>query len=329
VYSAYGLQVICGRSLPGMIPVCATDTKSPDLRIDLGGAKAAEDDRDKAGETVWYTTDMTDANGNPALKIWKGRTNGDFFIRYSHGLTFRVDSAVSRVSVHCVQAMSEEEVAAFLLGPVLGIVLRLRGVTCLHASAVEMNGKAIAFAGFPGAGKSTSAAAFAQNGHAVLTDDIVAFEKRGRCFLAHPGYPFLNLWPDSVALLSQSSEEWRVSVPVMEKLRVMLDGKDLSFQQEALSLGAIYILGERASGGSRTAATSLSPQQALIELASNTFANKMLDTTMRAAEFRALGELVRSVPIRRLVAPAGPASLKDFYQVTRRDAEAVMKSHVR
>ncbi|MGB6876568.1 MAG: hypothetical protein WBD87_11085 [Candidatus Acidiferrales bacterium] len=328
-YSAYGLQFISDRSLPGLVPLDAAAAKAPDLRIQLDEGEGVGGERDAAGETLWYTTDIRDTNGNPGLKIWKGRSEGDFFIRYIHGLTFRVDSTISCVRVHRLQPMSEEDIASFLLGPVLGIVLRLKGVTCLHASAVEIGGKAVAFAGVMGAGKSTTAAMFARNRHSVLTDDIVALEKRGPLFLVHPGYPFLNLLPDSMALLSGSAEALPLTEPAVEKRQMMLDGSELRFQGEALPLGVIYVLDERSREASATTVHPLSPQEALIALASNTYANKMLDVAMRAREFRELGELVRSVPIRRLVAPARSPDLASFYRTICKDAGAAMKSRTR
>ena len=324
-YSAYGLQLISDRPIPDLVPLDPAASKAPDLRIQFEEEETAGGEGDPGGETLWYTTDIQDADGNPALKIWKGRSGGDYFVRYSHGLTFRVDSALSCVCVHQVQPISEKDVAPFLLGPLLGIVLRLRGTTCLHASAVEIDGKAVAFVGVPGAGKSTTAAIFAQKGHSVLTDDIVAIEKRGSRFMIHPGYPFLNLLPRSMALLSGSAETSPVVEPVLEKSQLMLDGRGLRFQGEALPLAAIYILAERSSEASTTMSGSLSAQEAIIALASNTYANKMLDVAMRAREFRELGELVRSVPIRWLVAPARSPGLGSFYRKICEDAAAVMK----
>ncbi len=147
--------------------------------------------------------------------------------------------------------------------------------------------------------------------------------------MVHPGYPFLNLLPRSMALLFGSAEASPVVEPVLEKSQLMLDGRGLQFQGEALPLAAIYVLAERSSEASTTTAGSIPPQEAFIALASNTYANKMLDTAMRAREFRELGELVRSVPIRRLVAPARSSGLGSFYRTICEDATAVMQSRAR
>src|SRR5271156_6758875 len=52
-----------------------------------------------------------------------------------------------------------------------------------------------------GAGKSTTAAAFARRGFAILSDDVSALWDCRPPFLLQPAYPQLRLWPSSVRLL--------------------------------------------------------------------------------------------------------------------------------
>lgn len=325
-YCAYGLRITSDQPLPGLVPLNSSSLSlnSPDLQIRHSGLGSAQEECDLAGEALWYTSDIRDANGDPALKIWKGKSGGNYFIRYTHGLTFSVNSAISRLHVHCVQPLSDGDIAPFLLGPALGIVLRLRGVTCLHASAVNIRGRAIAFVGAPGAGKSTIAAVFARKGHSVLTDDIVAIGKRDAVFIAHPGYPFLNLLPDSIALLSgRVATSGPLPNPV-EKIQVRVDERDDGFQEEALPLAAIYFLAKRSDAASATFVSPISSHEALIALASNSYANRMLDAEMRVREFRTLGDLARSTPVRRLTAPARLPDVNGFYRTICEDAvEAV------
>ncbi len=325
-YSAFGLRLVSSRQLHGLTPIDG-ETAIADLRIEFL-EEASEAIGDQAGETLWYTTDILDEQGNPALRIWKGQSAGEYFIRYVNGLTFCLNAAITRVRVLCGQSMSHADVCSFLLGPVMGIALRVRGTTCLHASAVEIRGSAVAFLGEMGAGKSTTAAIFARNGHAVLTDDIVALEKCGDAFFARSSYPFLNLLPDAMALVFGTGDGRCSTDPEVEKTQVMLDGRVLRFESRLLVLDRVYIL-ERASETTAATILPVRPQEALIELSSQTYANKILDQQMRAREFQMLGELVRNVPVRRLITPANGLGINNLYRAIIQDvsSNAHARSH--
>ena len=54
------------------------------------------------------------------------------------------------------------------LGMGFGLLLRPRGLVVLHASSVDIDGKAVAFVGNPGRGKSTLALALLEQGHKLV-----------------------------------------------------------------------------------------------------------------------------------------------------------------
>ena len=170
-----------------------------------------------------------------------------------------------------------EDTATYLVGPVLGLLLRLRGVTCLHASAVAFGEKAVAFVGSEGAGKSTTAAALARRGHAVLSDDVVALAERDGSFFVHPAYPYLCLWPESVQSLYGSAEALPQFSANYEKRCLSLGKQELRFEERRLPLSAIYILGER-RGDPAPLVEELTPQKAFLALVANTFATNTLDS---------------------------------------------------
>src|SRR6185437_2076265 len=99
------------------------------------------------------------------------------------------------------EPLTLEDTSTYLLGPVMGFVMLLRGVVCLHASAVAIGEGAIALVGPAGSGKSTTAAAFAERGYRVLAEDVVTLDDRGYRFLLQPGYPCIRLWPAAVKAL--------------------------------------------------------------------------------------------------------------------------------
>ena len=73
--------------------------------------------------------------------------------------------------------------------------LELNGVPCIHANALEYNGKTIALIGPSGMGKSTLSAYLQQHGFNWLTDDMLAIHKNNTVYAS---WPKARMWPDSV-----------------------------------------------------------------------------------------------------------------------------------
>jgi hypothetical protein len=66
-----------------------------------------------------------------------------------------------------------KDVEIYLFGPAWATLCHQRGLLPLHASAILTQGGITAFAGHPGAGKSTTAALMASLGYELVTDDIL------------------------------------------------------------------------------------------------------------------------------------------------------------
>ena len=166
-------------------------------------------------------------------------------LEYADGTQFWLNREGTEVWATWPENSTIEDTATYLLGPVLGRLLRLRGVTCLHASAVAFGEQAVAFVGPAGAGKSTTAAALALRGHAILSDDVVALAERDASFYVHPAYPYLCLWPESVQTIYGSADALPQLSANYEKRCLSLGKQELPFEERPLPLAAIYILGER------------------------------------------------------------------------------------
>ena len=74
-----------------------------------------------------------------------------------------------------------------LLAQVLPLAAALRGMEILHASAVEMAGRAVAFLGSSGVGKTTLAARIVARGARLVTDDVLAVDVANGAVRAHRG----------------------------------------------------------------------------------------------------------------------------------------------
>ena len=79
----------------------------------------------------------------------------------------------------------------------------------------------------------------------MIADDVVALAEDGGNFLVQPGYPRVNLWPDSVRVLFGSEEALPRITPTWDKRYMALGDNGLGFATKPLPLGAIYLLGAR------------------------------------------------------------------------------------
>jgi len=244
---------------------------------------------------------------------------------YYDGMQFWLERAGTAIWAIWPEGSTLEDASSYLLGPVLGVLLRLRGVTCLHASAVALDGYALAFVGAEGAGKSTTAAAFAQEGHGVLSDDVVALTENESEFLVVPAYPHLCLWPDSVATLYGSADALPHFSAGWEKHRLSLGDCQTRFEKRPLPLGAVYFLGERRSDLTPFV-EEIRPQAAFLSLVADTFANKILDRDLRAREFEVLSRLVRTVSVRRVFPHSEASRVRDLCRVIREDFASLQAS---
>ena len=273
-----------------------------------------------------YASPKQAPQGKPALTVGMLAGGGYFDFIYSDGPRFAIEREGREVWADWPDNYTFEDAATYLMGPILGFVLRMRGVTPLHASAVAVGEQAIALVGSPGAGKSTTAAAFACLGYPVLSDDLVPLADREHDFLVQPGYPRVNLWPDSVRVLFGSEDALPRVTPTWDKCFLALDQDGYHFQARPLPLTAIYILGEREANRTRPAFEDLAGWPAVQTLMANTYVNYLLDRDMRQREFEVLCRLVGHVLIRRVVPTANPTGPFDLCEAIAADVKELAKS---
>jgi hypothetical protein len=97
------------------------------------------------------------------------------------------------VIIEPAEGADPTDTRAVIMGPIQAVIWHQRGLVPLHASAISMNGRAVALAGPSGVGKSTLAAAFSTRGYAVLSDDICIVDTRNGATVL-PSTPRLRLW---------------------------------------------------------------------------------------------------------------------------------------
>lgn len=144
----------------------------------------------------------------------------------------------STVYVEPKPGVSEDLLAVPLLGPILAILLHLRGLFILHGSAIVYEGKAYGFVGDKGAGKSTLASMLLKNPDVqFLTDDLLVVSRKLEVLR---GYPQMKLSDEALSHSDQKLGKVRPP-PIQEfpKHQFLL-GERLPFAK--VPLGGIFEL---------------------------------------------------------------------------------------
>jgi len=176
----------------------------------------------------------------------------------------------------------------FLLGTVFATLLRLRGLFVLHASSVNINGSAIAFSGFKGYGKSTTAMAFYKEGYPIVADDYISIEfDYDNNPTISPGFPSLRLSNNSRDFMGidKFSSDNSIDKTYLSTLK--------SFSCNKIPLKKIYIL----QRDEESKIINIKPQKAFIELVKNTFGIYMFSKLELPTNFFSCEKIVKNVDV--------------------------------
>jgi hypothetical protein len=300
-YWVYGLCLASDEPLDGLTPAPADAL--PDVWVQLHGECGAFDDSapwqrihaslpDEYAWVAWAAPSME----CPDVRLRYGN-------RTDH-TQFLIDPSGSRIRVRRTAASTIADVEALLLGLVLTCVLRIRGLTCLHASVVAIGNQAVVLMGRTGAGKSTTAAGLFRIGARPLADDLAAVIETEQGFMVHPGPRRLRLRSDVAELMSPDAGLPRVwpDLPDRPTRRYLSLADDDTRERapEPVPLAAVYALGVDPRVGQVTI-KPLSPSRALLVLLAQSSADFLLGAEGREREFDRLARLVRAVPVRVLL----------------------------
>lgn len=307
----YGLRVHLNESVPGLL-LSNQQSVTPDVEIQFGCMPLWFQQRSLT-KKLWYVNPDRQPGEKPTLIAWK--LAGHYQLEYADGTQFLIDEQGKQIwATWPAGTLTLEDTATYLLGPIMGFTLLLRGFISLHASAIAAGDRAIAIVGPAGSGKSTTAAAFAERGYCVLAEDVVTLRDAGDEFLVQPGYPSIRLWPSSVEALYGSGVSLPKLTPTWDKCYLDLTQDKYEFQTSPLPLAAIYVLAERTDDPAAPFVEDLSPAEKLISLIANTYAAYLMDREMRAREFKFLHRVLNAVPVKRVTSHSDPARIGELCQ---------------
>jgi hypothetical protein len=324
VHSIYGIALVSDYSVPGLSED-APRPGEPHITLNFGSQPdwAAQALRLPASKCYPLASESVEPY-DPALTITSFAHRRYFQLAYADGAAFFVDAHQNRIWACCPASLTKEDHCTYLVGPVMGFILRLRGTLCLHASSTSIAGQTVALCGASAAGKSTTGAALALRGIPVLTEDVTPIKELSSSFIVEPGYPRICLWPDSVKQLLGSADALPLLTPNWDKRYLPLDGVRATFESEPKPLGAIYLLSARTNDSDAPRIEDMPPRDALLGLVQNTYMNWLIDHNQRAAEFDFLAKLADRVPIRRLTPHADPARLPALCDLIIEDVMSVV-----
>lgn len=196
------------------------------------------------------------------------RLNSGYLLRFPELADFEVSRDGRTAAVWLAPGVSPGTVEHLHLNQVLPLALSRQGQLVLHASAVEIDGKGVAFTGESGRGKSTLAASFATTGSRFLTDDGLQLDwLDGQCQIK-PSHPSVRLWEDSQEALIPQAVDLAAPVEYTTKARI-LAGDAMVFCDQQRPLRRVYFLGEGLSPS--LIIEAVRPAEALMELVRNSF----------------------------------------------------------
>lgn len=190
-----------------------------------------------------------------------------------------------------------------LANVIAGACLNLQRQVAIHANAVSIEGRAVAFAGHSGMGKSTLTAFCVNQGAGFITDDIVTVDSEG---LVYPGNNRIKLFPhtgESLGLDTSYEMDYKIHYnPVQLGVNVL---------QRPVPLGILYLLAE--SEGDNIYSEQVSPSQAVFNvLLHSYYASELIPNHPQI--LNSYVRLVNQVKVRKLYYPRNFGLLPKVYE---------------
>ncbi|BDZ71695.1 hypothetical protein [Methanobacterium petrolearium] len=292
-YKAFGLEILSEIELPGMM----AGLGNPDVKIILGTVNLP----------------LTGEVEGPNYRV----TDGEVYLWWEDIGKVKI----SKGELVCVEPIAdldgsdEVNIIPFLLGPVMALLLHQRGFLVLHGSSVNVNGVAVAFLGYRGNGKSTTAINLYKDGYPLVTDDILAikFNKEGKP-VVYPGYPHVRLNEDSYNLVKDNTD---ILTPIRTIVGKIFCDASHGFSPEPLICERIYVIEK----GDTMGISTLKSQENLMDLIRHSVANRIFQHTTQKENLIHCAQLVNNVTVKQLEITHSFGKIQELVKMIEDDLE--------
>lgn len=286
-YLAYGLKIQSALALPEFLP--AVDAIADyDVTLNL-----------ISNSDLYFEVERAIERDRPwTLSV--SRTEATAFIRNA-GL-FEI-TAGQQIDITPAPDVEEGELRLYVGGVIMAILLYQRNCLVLHASAVRIVDRVVAFLGVSGAGKSSIAVALEKAGYPIVTDDVLALHFIDGGVYAAPGYPQVKLTRESATTLGHDFDQLLPLHRVETKLGYRLQS---AFPTALMPLEALFFL----DLGEQIEITSLPPQDKVTGLLTHSAPTRW-QIPGDGLHLTQCTRLAKQIPILQLKRPRNLSQLED------------------
>jgi hypothetical protein len=274
----FGLQVAAGFRVPGVLEEAGADAPPAPRALRVVLAEAAVLDAAWPSSGAERTFELLQPDGSPVLTIDRDASAGYRVWIPSLGVCV-IEPDGTRIA--CAPPAKGPNRWRLLLGQALPIAAALQGMEVLHASAVALDGQAVAFLASSGVGKTSLAFELIGHGARFMADDVVALERYGDVLMAHPGIGLA-----------------RITTPEGEKQEVALDPPG-----SPVPLAAAYFL-ERVQEVAAIEVDPLDPPDPRLLLGA-TFVTHVPTAERLVTQLDICSQIARTVALFHVRSPAG------------------------
>lgn len=292
-YRAHGLVISSEVELA--LPPTPPASSTPDLVLRCGAQRPIPSE-DPPGSRL---ATLSRPDGTVLYSLARDRDRA--ILRYPGLCEFVGDPELADITVALHPGADPGLIPVLAAGALVAVHLKLRHELVMHASAVQLDGRALAFVGASGMGKSTLAAVLCRNGCGLVSDDVL------RVDLTDP--TLVRVYAGSTEnRLRMSARELADTAP-SDAVRPTADGRlalrSRTCAGESLPLAAC-VVPRPTRRAVDVSVQRLPKSEALLRMIRFPRVVGWSEPASSACEFQALADLVERVPIFEALVPWGP-----------------------